>query len=79
MIQSPEVTICEGGAYGIFVFMAESWKLVAHCSGDALGSNCLEARNNQVLKVGPGARCLSLRHWKCLGLVRAFTHLMCSR
>lgn len=53
MIQSPEVTICEGGAYGIFVFMAESWKLVAHCSSDALGSNCLEARNNQV-KLGQG-------------------------
>lgn len=31
MIQSPEVTICEGGAYGIFVFMAEPWKLIAHC------------------------------------------------
>lgn len=31
MIQSPEVIICEGGAYGIFVLMAEFWKLVARC------------------------------------------------
>lgn len=31
MIQSPEVTICEGEAYGMFIFMAESWKLVTYC------------------------------------------------